>query len=173
MQNNGQLEHTGDAHWIKAMAEALGNIKRLEEQQMQIIESTKEAMAHEQRYLAREISKSLDNSSWANPETVAATDIRRTHEAMVEYQKDIERHETLRAAYSAAAAIIEAATGEYHYAARDGWYNPEIIKFQTAEARDRYLETDAARRAGWRKATERDLEHIAWADVLPTDLLNA
>lgn len=166
MQNNGQLEHTSDAsHWIMGTAQALGSIRDLVKQQENIAESCKEAMIYEQKYLAKLITRA-NEGRWSNPETVVAEDIRQANEAMEQYQKDIERHQLLAAAYRAAAAIIEAATGEFHYAARDGWYNTEIVKFETAEARDEYIKSNP--NAGWREATEKDLEKIYWASVLPT-----
>jgi len=166
MTNNGQLEHTDNAHWVMAIAQALGAINKLAERQENIVESSREALIHEQRYLAKEIARVYDGN-YGNPETVAARDIERTQKAMQEYQKDIERHETLLAAYRAAAAIIEAATGEYYYAARDAWHHIEIVKFQTEEARAEWLEK-ADPYADWRVATDADLQHIYYAQEIPT-----
>lgn len=165
MKNNGQIEHTGDAHWVMATATALGSIKRLAEKQEQIIHHTRESMLDAQTYLAKEILRTNDRTNLANPERVNAGDIERATRNMAEYQKDIERHETLRAAYRAAAAIIEAASGEYHYATREGYYGNQMAKFQTAEERDAFLEENPR----WRQATDDDLEEIFWGQVIPTD----
>ena len=166
MQTNGQLEHTGDAHWVEAIATALGAIRKLAEQQENISEDIKDSMLQEQKQLARAITRNSDGR-YSNPEHVSANDIERAQRAMADYQKNIEHHDTLAAAYRAAAAILEAASGEYHYAARDGWYNTEVVKFETAEDRDAFLKV-ANPNAGWRKANEGDLERIYWASVVPT-----
>lgn len=159
MTNNSRLEHTSAAHWVKAITEALGSIKRLEQQQTNIAENTREIMVERQQELGQYIEK----ARWG--EKATSEEIERTSRQMAEYQQDIDRHQLLAAAYAAAAAILEAATEEYHYAARPGYYETRLAKFQTAEARDAFLEDNG----DWRAATEEDLQKIFWGAAIPTD----
>lgn len=158
MTDNNRIQNTDAGHWVMATAKALGHLKRLAEKQENIVTNTREIMAERQTELAHRIK----DARWG--EDAAAEDIERYSRMMDEYKRDIERHDALRAAYRAAAAIIEATTGEYHYAARRGYYETVLVKFPTAERRDAWV---AEYDDGWHAAEEEDLNQIFWGNALP------
>ena len=158
-----QLENTESLHWIMATATALGSIKRLAEQQQHYVDHTRDQMRDEQEELARRITRNLLDDNYPT-ENTNAEEIERARRSMEEYRANIAAHEALRDAYQAAAAIIEATTGEYHYAAHTGYYKTSLKKFETREERDAYLEANE----GWRAATDEDMNLIFWGQVLPT-----
>lgn len=165
MTNNNQLQHTDSAHWVTAMAKALGSIEKMAERQDNMIAETKEYMLDSQKHLAKELARDHEGR-WGNPEKVAAEDIRRCQERMEEYQRNIEHHEILRDAYRMAAAIIAAATGEYFYAALDGYYGKKLMKFSTEERRDAWIEEAGG---SWHAATDADLETLFWGQTMPEE----
>lgn len=163
MKNTGQLEHTSDAHWVMAIAQALGTIKDLADRQDAMVARNTEIMLEEQKRLAEMINTSIADNENYPAHNSNADRIAQYNRMMAEDRQNIETHAALRDAYRAAAAILEAATGEYHYAARRGYYRTDIKKFQTAEARDAFLQG----KEGWREATEDDLQKIFWGEVIP------
>lgn len=167
MQTNGQLEHTSNAHWVEAIAKALGAIKDLAEKQDKIIDRQTRIMLEEQQRLAQMITENIADHENYPADGRNADRIEQYHRMMIEDRRAIEAHKALRDGYLVATAILEAATGEYHYAAYDGYYRTDLKKFQTAEARDAFLEKNGEK--GWREANEDDLNNIFWANILPTE----
>lgn len=150
--------------WIE-LGEARMHLNDLIRRQNGIIEQTEDCLLDSQKDLARRIQR---NDNGNEPWSVAkanAEEIERASRRTAEYQADIDKHAALRDAYRVAAAIIDAVSGAYFYAAREGYYRTTIIRFDNEAARDAYLE----QHDGFRAATDGDMNQIFWGNEIPEE----
>lgn len=150
--------------WIE-LAEARLHLNDLIRRQNGMIEQTEDCLIDTQKDLAKRIQRNDNgNEAWSVAKA-NAEQIERTNRYMAEYQADIDRHTALRDAYRVAAAIIDAVSGAYFYAALKGYYGTRIRKFSSAEDLAAFLEENP----NWHEADSDDMNQIFWGNEIPED----
>jgi hypothetical protein len=150
--------------WIE-LAEARLHLNDLIRRQNGIIERTEDCARDTQRDLARMIQRDLSDPNDPFSGNRIKENIERTNRHMAEYQADIDRHTALRDAYRVAAAIIDAVSGAYFYAALKGYYGTQIRKFSSAEELAAFLEENT----NWHEANSDDMNQIFWGNEIPEE----
>ena len=150
--------------WIE-LSEARLHLNDLIRRQNGIIEQTEDCARDSQRELAKRIQRDLSDPNDPFSGDRIREQIERTNRHMAEYQADMDRHTALRDAYRVAAAIIDAVSGAYFYAAREGYYRTTIVRFGNAADRDAYIEANR----GFRIATDDDMNQIFWGNEIPEE----
>ena len=161
---NTTNNHEPRPAWIE-LSEARMHLSDLIRRQNGIIEDTEGRMTERQTELANMIHRDLSDKNDPFSGNRIKDNIRRTNQMMDEYQHDIDTHTALRDAYRVAAAIIDAVSGAYFYAAYEGYYRTTLVRFQNEATRDAYLETHE----GYRAATDDDMNLIFWGNEIPEE----
>lgn len=161
---NTTTNHDPRPAWIE-LGEARMHLNDLIRRQNGIIERAEDHMAERQADLAKTIQRDLSDKDDPFAGNRIKENIERTNRMMDEYQHDIDTHAALRDAYRVAAAIIDAVSGAYFYAAHKGYYRTTLVRFQNEAARDAYLEDHE----GFRAATNDDMNLIFWGNEIPEE----
>ena len=163
---NTTNNHEPRPAWIE-LSEARMHLNDLIRRQNGIIENTEDCMTERQTELAKTIQRDLSDKNDPFSGNRIKENIERTNRMMGEYQHDIDTHTALRDAYRVAAAIIDAVSGAYFYAACKGYYRTRIYKFSTPEERATFLEKHE--NDGWHEADNDDMNQIFWGNEIPEE----